>query len=73
MQEVTNVSDNRTSAAAFETPERASLAHAIDRYAKAQADAEMAARRVQEALAAVARAEGGKDADPTRWGALLPA
>jgi hypothetical protein len=51
-------------ATAFNTPERAILAHAIAVYAKAQADTEAAARRVRRALAAVARAEGGEDADP---------
>ena len=55
----------------FETPERAHLAHAIDRYARARADAETAARRVRMALAAVARSEGGEGADPARWGTLL--
>jgi hypothetical protein len=60
-------------ASAFETPERASLAHAIAAYAKAQADAENGLRRVRTALVAVAMAEGGEDADPALWGALLTA
>jgi hypothetical protein len=44
-REFTGMSD-QASAMAFETPERASLAHAIAAYAKARADAENAARRV---------------------------
>lgn len=63
----------QTSATAFETPERAMLAHAIAAYAQARADAEKAARRVRRALVAVARAEGGEDADPAHWSALLRA
>jgi hypothetical protein len=55
----------------FETVERASLACAIDRYVRARADAETAARRVRMALAAVAASEGGEDADPARWRVLL--
>jgi hypothetical protein len=50
----------RTSAMAFETPERASLGHAIAAYAQARADAETAVRRVRTALVAVARSEGGE-------------
>jgi hypothetical protein len=50
----------QTSAMAFETPERATLAHAIATYAKAQTDAQAAAKRVRRALAAVARAEGAR-------------
>jgi hypothetical protein len=67
-----NPHNEQTSAVqGFETAERAHLAHAIDRYAKARADAEAAATHVRRALAAVARSEGGEDADPARWGALL--
>jgi len=62
---------DQASAMAFDTPERATLAHAIAAYAKARADTENAARRVHRALEAVARAEGGEDADPARWSALL--
>jgi hypothetical protein len=45
------------------------LGHAIAAYAQARA----AVRRVRTALAAVARSEGGEDADPACWGALLTA
>ena len=58
-------------AAAFPTLERASLALAIDQYAKARAGADASAQRVRMALRAVALSEGGKDADPALWAALL--
>jgi len=66
-----DMSEQTSAIQGFETPERAHLAHAIHHYAKARADAETAARRVRRALAAVARSEGGENADPARWGALL--
>jgi hypothetical protein len=43
----------------FDTPELATLAHAIASYAAARADAEAAAARLRRAAAAVGRAEGG--------------
>jgi hypothetical protein len=54
------MSEQTSAIQGFETPERATLAHAIATYVKAQADAQAAARRVRRALAAVAQAEGAR-------------
>jgi hypothetical protein len=48
----------QTSAAGFDTPERAGLAAAMHRYARLQAATDTAARRVRAAIEAVDRAEG---------------